>query len=170
MPSVFGLISIKYRTPMTSVVLAGTITGVFISIKNMDTLLNIAMLLAYIFNILCVIVLLHLRKTIPNEPRPFKVNLFFPIVFLILCTILTCMICVIFTKEAVLCLIFITSGLPVYYVCTKIKKPAAIQNKISMFIKVIMARLFIKKYYVLLGSFNVWAQKLTLSVVGEKDQ
>ena len=131
MPSVFGLINIKYRTPVTSVVLAGTITGVFISIKDMDTLLNIAMLLAYLFNILCVIVLLHLRKTNPNAPRPFKVNLFFPIVFLLLCTILTGMICLIFTKEAMLCLIFIISGLPVYYVCTKIKKPVAIRNRIG---------------------------------------
>jgi len=131
MPLVFGLINIKNKTPVTSVILAGAITVLFISIKNMDTLLNIAMLLAYLFNILCVVVLLYLRKANRDEPRPFKVNLFFPIVFLMLCCVLIGMICIIFTKEAVMSLIFVISGLPVYFLAPKVKKYSAIENKLS---------------------------------------
>lgn len=98
MPFFFGLISIKYRTPIMSVILAvGIICNfwytiihnlynishlntlktvlalIFILIRDMDTLLNISMLLVYIFNQLTVLALIYMRKTRPNDPRPFKV-------------------------------------------------------------------------------------------------
>ncbi len=97
----------------------------------MDTLLNISMLLVYIFNQLTVLALLYMRKTMPDAERTFKVNLFFPYVFLIICFLLAVMICFIFPMEAVLCLGFIAAGLPVYYVCNKIEKPDSIKSRIS---------------------------------------
>ena len=75
MPSVFALISIKFRTPITSVILAGLLALIYIAIRDMDTLLNISMLLVYIFNQGCTLALLYLRKSLPNEPRPFRVSL-----------------------------------------------------------------------------------------------
>lgn len=149
MPFFLGLISIKFRTPITSVILAGVLALIYIAIKDMDTLLNISMLLVYIFNQCTVLALLYMRKTMPNEERPFKVNLFFPIVFLIICFCLAVMICFIFPFEAVLCVSFIILGLPVFYFCTKSEKPEVIASKIN--------------------SFTEWTQKLTLSVAETKE-
>ena len=74
MPSVLGLISIKYRTPITSVIFSGIVAVVYLAIKDMDILLNISMLLVYIWCIACTIALLYLRKTQPDVPRPFRVT------------------------------------------------------------------------------------------------
>lgn len=147
MPSVLGLISIKYRTPITSVIFSGIVAVVYLAIKDMDILLNISMLLVYIWCIACTIALLYLRKTQPDVPRPFRVPLIFPIIFLVICFFLAGMICIIYTKEFLLCTIFIIIGLPVYYICTK-EKPAEIQQKIN--------------------KFTIWMQKLTLSVIDTK--
>jgi len=133
-----------------SVILATVLALIFILIRDMDTLLNISMLLVYIFNQLTVLALIYMRKTRPNDPRPFKVNLFFPVVFLITCFFLSVMICFIYPYETILCSIFILFGLPVYYMGTKMEKPHSVQSKIDL--------------------FTVWIQKLTLSVGESKNK
>lgn len=150
MPSVFALISIKFRTPITSVILAGLLALIYIAIRDMDTLLNISMLLVYIFNQGCTLALLYLRKSLPNEPRPFRVPLIFPIVFLVSCFFLAVMICLIFPSESIMCVCFIVSGLPVYYLCVKVKKPESLESKITSFVQ--------------------WNQKLFLSVSESKEE
>lgn len=150
MPSIFSLISIQRRTPITSVFLAGLLAIIYILIEDMNTLLNISMLLVYIFNQLCTLSLLYMRKTKPNDERPFKVNLFFPIVFLVACFFLAIMICYTYAYESFLCLIFVSSGLPVYYVCTKCEKPNSVQIN--------------------LNAVNVWAQKLMIAVTESNEE
>lgn len=150
MPSVFSLINLKYKSPMTAVIISGVIATLYTNLKDMDTLLNIAMLLAYLVNISCVLVLFHLRRARPYDERPFKVPLFFAVIFLVVCTILTAMICYIYSRESFMCLIFIASGIPVYYIFTKVEKPEGLQTKID--------------------NFSIFMQKLTLSVPGDKEE
>merc|ERR1719223_2038567 len=113
----------------------------------MDILLNISMLVTYIVNITAVIALLYMRKTRPDDIRPFKVPLIFPIGFIITCSFLTISTAFIFPLETVLCAIFIILAVPVYYI-GRAKKPESMQVKID--------------------NFTTWVQKLSLSVSGEK--
>ena len=74
MPSIFGLITLKYHTPMISVVFAGLMSLVYLFIKDIYTLLNMSMVVFFINHIATIIALLWLRKSQPNTPRPIKVN------------------------------------------------------------------------------------------------
>lgn len=74
MPSLFGLVTLKYHTPMMAVLLAGAFSLVFIFIKDIFTLLNISMVVFFFNHIATITALLLLRRTQPNEPRPVKVK------------------------------------------------------------------------------------------------
>lgn len=146
-PSVFGVINIKYKSPIIAVIFAGFLPCVYINLGSMDILLNISMLVTYVVNITAVIALLYMRKTRPDDIRPFKVPLIFPIGFIITCSFLTISTAFIFPFETVLCALFIILAVPVYYI-GRAKKPESMQAKID--------------------NFTTWVQKLTLSVSGEK--
>ncbi len=131
------------------------------------------MFLVYIFNQATILALLHMRKTMPNAERTFKVKLFFPYVFLIICCLLTVMICFIYPIEAILCLAFILSGLPIFYLCNKAEKPDKIKSRISksnffvFFFQIIKNSIFI---FLMIDDFTIFVQKLTVSVEGSKDE
>lgn len=108
MPEIFGLITIKYNTPMLSVIFSvglsfwihfelcfnettvssfnslkkGFLGLIYIFMKDIYTLLNMAMVVFFINHIATIIALLRLRCTMPNEKRPIRVNFILkPILF-----------------------------------------------------------------------------------------
>ncbi len=152
MPSIFGLITLKYHTPMISVVFAGFMSLVYLFIKDIYTLLNMSMVVFFINHIATISALLLLRKTQPDTPRPikvnipthkiikskinnqsfyFKVNLFFPIVFLIICFYITFMILLMYPRDFLLCILTYIIGIVAYFIFVKLQKPQSLQKKIS---------------------------------------
>lgn len=146
-PSVFGLLNIKYRSPLVAVLFSGFLPCIYINLKNMDILLNISMLMTYLVNITAVFALLYMRKTKADDPRPFKVPLFFPVAFILVCSFLTISTVIIFPLEGILCFVFMLLAVPVYYI-GRATKPKSVQTKID--------------------NFTIWIQKLTLSVSEQK--
>jgi Flp pilus assembly protein TadB len=74
---------------------------------------------------------LYLRKVRPNDNRPIKVPLFYPITFLIACCFIILMTVITTPVDSFLCLAIIAAGIPVYYLGVKWKKPKSIQKKIG---------------------------------------
>ena len=68
----------------------------------------------------------------PNEPRPIRVNLFFPVVFLLGSLYITAMIFAMHPLDFILCILTYFVGIIGYFLFVKCQKPRSIQQKISM--------------------------------------
>lgn len=101
---------------------------------------NILLLINYFSQILWLSVvasiaaLLWLRRTQPDLPRPIRVNLIIPVIFIILCVVLVLLPSIEEPMNLVVGLLMTFSGVPVYYACIKWKsKPAAIGRSSKLF-------------------------------------
>ena len=101
---------------------------------NIEKLVHLTMVTEYIFIGSTVLGLLWLRHTQPNLTRPMKVNLVFPIVFVIICLVLITMKIYYDPREALICISVIGIGIPVYWVFVLLKKPKWLDDKISKMI------------------------------------
>lgn len=78
-----------------------------------------------------VVGMLWLRRTKPNIPRPIKVNLIIPYVFLIAIGFLVIIPAITQPKDTAIGLAILLSGIPVYYVCVKWKSKPEKYHKFS---------------------------------------
>lgn len=147
MPAMLAFINIKFLTPMVSVMFMSIATLICLNIKNTYVLINMGVLAEYIYITSAVLGLLYLRKTHPDLPRPIRVNLFYPITFLIVCFFIILMTLYQIPMESLGCLIVLAAGIPVYLVGVKWEKPKSIQKK--------------------LDAMTIFVQKLTYSVFDE---
>lgn len=131
MPVMLAFINVKYLTPMISVIFMSIATLICLFIQDTFVLINLGVLAEYLFVAFSIIGLFWLRKVKPNEPRPIKVNLFFPITFLIVCLFIIVMTFFTIPKDSFLCLCVIFAGIPVYFLGVKWKKPKSIQDKLN---------------------------------------
>lgn len=147
MPTLLAFINIKFLTPMTSIIFMALASLVCLIIEDTFVLLKLAMLAEYIFIGGTVVGLLYLRRSQPKLERPIKVNLFFPIVFIILTTLVIGFTFYSTPLDSFVCLGLIFIGVPVYIIFIKIEKPKSIQTK--------------------LDNFTLFIQKLTYSAFDE---
>ncbi|XP_063699556.1 b(0,+)-type amino acid transporter 1-like [Culicoides brevitarsis] len=88
-------VHIKKSTPVPSVVLQGVITALFILSGDIETLIEVASFLIWVFYGLAFVALMIMRKTRPNDHRPYKVPILVPIlsilvaIFLVVVPIVT---------------------------------------------------------------------------------
>jgi len=147
MPSMLAFINIKFLTPMVSVIFMSLATITCLLFQDTFVLINLGVLAEYLFIALSIAGLLWLRKKRPDLPRPIRVSLFYPYSFLIVCCFIILVTLIQIPKESFICLGIIASGIPVYLIGVKWKKPKAIQNK--------------------LDKLTIFVQKLTYSVFDE---
>lgn len=147
MPTILAFINIKFLTPMVSVIFMSVATLICLNIKNTYVLINMGVLAEYIFITGAVCGLLYLRKSQPDISRPIKVNLFYPITFLIVCFFIILMTLYQIPVESFMCIAVLALGIPVYFLGVKWKKPDSIQKK--------------------LDAMTIFVQKLTYSVFDE---
>ena len=83
LPSCFGLVSKKYKTPIVSILYLTGVTSVFVVIGGIDDLISAASFTVFPFYVACSIGVFVMRKTHPNIPRPYRVPLIFPALFVI---------------------------------------------------------------------------------------
>ncbi|VDN53847.1 unnamed protein product [Dracunculus medinensis] len=144
MPLVLTMVNKDTRTPIPAVIFTGLLSIAFLSLSN-----NIYSLINYIqivywLAIICVIAaLLWLRKTMPNAERPIKVNLFFPIIFLIGCIALVVIPIIGSLKDTAIGIGIMLTALPVYAVFIARGKPPKFLEKISSSLTTFIQKLFI---------------------------
>lgn len=85
-------------------------------IEDVYVLINYVSFVEALFTLLSVSGLLWMRRTMPDLPRPIKVNICLPIIFFIICTFLVTFPCYVSPFEVGVGLAFIALGVPVYLV------------------------------------------------------
>lgn len=95
--------------------------------SNIFLLINYFSQILWLSVVASIAALLWLRRTQPNLPRPIRVNLIIPIVFIVLCVILVLLPTIEQPINLLIGFLVTLSGVPVYYACIKWKsKPVAI--------------------------------------------
>jgi len=88
LPRLFGRIHSRLGTALNAYLMQGVISGLFVFSTDFDDLVNIYTLPTWIFYGACVVVLLMMRVGEPHAPRPYRVWLSTPILFLAACLFL----------------------------------------------------------------------------------
>ncbi|CAO1437835.1 unnamed protein product [Diamesa serratosioi] len=115
LPAAISLINVKCLTPIPSILFMGFVTIFLIFIPDVYSLINYVSFVEALFILMSISGLLYLRKTQPDAKRPIRVNLIFPIIFLITCSFLVIFSCYVSPWEVSIGTIIILSGIPVYY-------------------------------------------------------
>ncbi|XP_066290788.1 Y+L amino acid transporter 2-like [Branchiostoma lanceolatum] len=125
LPDLLAMVHITRYTPVPAVLFNGFMAICYLTSDDVFTLINYYSFMYWLTVGLSVAALLWLRYKRPDMHRPIKVNLFFPISFLIACVFL---VVVPFYSDTVNSLIgtgIAATGLPVYYVGIYMKKKPA---------------------------------------------
>ncbi|KAF7227923.1 cystine/glutamate transporter isoform X1 [Nothobranchius furzeri] len=85
LPEILSMIHIRRHTPLPAVLILYPLTMVQLFVGNIYSLLNFIGFLRMLYLAFVVLGLLYLRYTKPDLPRPFKVPLFIPVVFVATC-------------------------------------------------------------------------------------
>ncbi|XP_043199529.1 Y+L amino acid transporter 2-like isoform X2 [Amphibalanus amphitrite] len=129
MPEILTMIQVNRLTPAPAVLFVALLSLVYLTSSDIFALINyvgFATWLSIGAGVLCLPVL---RWTQPNLVRPIRVNLFWPIIYIIATIFITIMPMIAKPVETGFGLIIILSGVPVYLVCIAWKKKPAVINK-----------------------------------------
>ena len=116
LPDYFSFISIPHQTPAPAVLLSGLLTCFYLFIEDVFVLINYFSLCYWLFVALSVFGMVKLRIQQPNMHRPIKFNLVFHLVFSACCAFLVIAPFVSDTKNSLVGLLFVLSGVPVYFI------------------------------------------------------
>ena len=83
LPSCFGLVSKRFRTPIVSILYLTGVTSVFVVVGGIDDLISSASFTMIPFYTACSAGVFVMRKTHPDIPRPYRVPLIFPALFIL---------------------------------------------------------------------------------------
>uniref|UniRef100_T1IJ06 Amino acid permease/ SLC12A domain-containing protein n=1 Tax=Strigamia maritima TaxID=126957 RepID=T1IJ06_STRMM len=134
LPDALAMININKFTPMPSLVFLGLVTLVMLSTSDVYELINYTSFVESVFITCSVAGLLWLRWKEPKLVRPIKVNLIFPIIFLIICLFLICTPIVASPRAVGLGILITLSGIPIYLLGVYWEsKPEFVTNAISKF-------------------------------------
>ena len=148
-PRLFAMVSIRHKTPSPSLVLVAATSIIFCFVDNVFILINYFNFASWMFFGLVGIGLIYLRFKAPDHPRPYKVNIVIPIVFVTICISLLVIGIVSAPKDAAIGAALMLSAIPVYFLLVRPKiHVTSFTNKI-------------KKYFV------IFCQKIMLVVQEE---
>jgi len=127
-PDCLSLVTIKYLTPAPALVFLCALSLLCLSTSDIYRLIDYAAFVESMFILLAIASLLYLRYTRPDMPRPIKVSLGIPIIFLLICTFLVFLPLYVRPMEVGMGLLITACGVPVYLICIRWK------NKPSWFV------------------------------------
>lgn len=129
MPEILSMIQVDKSTPAPAVIFCALLSMIYLTSSDIYALINYTGFATWVSIGLAVFCIPWLRWKQPDWERPIKVNLVFPIVY-ILCTIFITVVPMIITpKETAIGLGIIATAIPVYFIFIAWKnKPRVIQN------------------------------------------
>lgn len=117
MPEVFTMLQLDYKTPVPAIVFTSALSIVYLAISdNIFALMNYLSICGWLAVGIAVFCVLWLRWKRPDLPRPYRVNLAFPIIY---CLATVYLVLVPLYNEPVttgIGLLIILTGIPVYFV------------------------------------------------------
>ncbi|XP_041469101.1 Y+L amino acid transporter 2-like [Lytechinus variegatus] len=142
LPTFISYISINRKTPTLCIITTSTITLCFCFVDNLFTLINFFGFIKWSSFGLAVAGMVVLRCKDPNRPRPFKVNIIIPIIFVLVCVFLAVFGFIGAPIDSLIATAIIVSGIPVYLILVKldpkIKWMIQVKRKTSVFLQKIL--------------------------------
>ncbi|XP_075992457.1 juvenile hormone Inducible-21 [Anticarsia gemmatalis] len=125
MPQFFSLFHIKKQTPIPSLIFTCLFSLLMLTTSNVFDLINYFSQTLWLSVGASVVGMLWLRRAKPDIPRPIRVNVIIPYLFLIAIGFLVIIPAITRPKDTAIGIAILLSGIPVYYLCVKWKgKPA----------------------------------------------
>lgn len=131
MPQFFSLFHVDKQTPIPSLMFTCFFSLLMLTTSNVYDLINYFSQTLWLSVGASVVGMLWLRRTKPDLPRPIKVNLIIPFVFLIAIGCLVIIPAIYEPKDTAIGLAIVLSGIPVYYLCVKWKSKPEIYHTCS---------------------------------------
>ncbi|CDW57236.1 large neutral amino acids transporter small [Trichuris trichiura] len=116
LPELLSMINYKLVTPLPSLVILGILSLVMLCTTDILVLINYTAFTEALMVAFAGCGLVWLRYKQPNLPRPIKLNLIIPLLFLIMCLFLLILPFLISPFEVVISLVMTLSGVPIYFV------------------------------------------------------
>ena len=115
LPDYFAMVSIRYFTPASSMILTGLLTLIFLCVEDVFDLINYYSFMYWLAVGLSIVGQIYLRFIKPDMRRPLKVNLFFPFIFAFACLFLVIVPFFSDTKESLIGCGMLLTGVPIYW-------------------------------------------------------
>ncbi|XP_047041987.1 large neutral amino acids transporter small subunit 2 [Helicoverpa zea] len=131
MPAFFSLFHIKKQTPIPSLIFTCLFSLLMLTTSNVFDLINYFSQTLWLSVGASVVGMLWLRRVKPDIPRPIKVNIIIPYVFLIAIAFLVIIPAITEPKDTAIGIAILLSGIPVYYLCVKWKSKPEMYHSFS---------------------------------------
>lgn len=144
MPELLTMINKETRTPIPAVSLTGFLALLYLFVSNNANQLIIYMQVSYWLAIgTTVVTLFVLRLKMPNAPRPIKVMLIFPIIFVLACIALVLIPIIGQPQDTMIGIALLFSAVPVYLLFIGWKSKPKFLNNLTGIITVFFQKLFL---------------------------
>ncbi|KAI1724703.1 amino acid permease domain-containing protein [Ditylenchus destructor] len=147
MPLVLTMINKETRTPVPAIILTGLLSLGYLGMSNdAITLINYIQISYWLAIGAAIVALLYLRKKLPDAPRPIKVNIIWPLIFLLGCVALVVIPCLGNPKDTAIGISIMLSAIPVYLIFIAWKGKPKFFNALSDSVTVLCQKLFLVVY------------------------
>ncbi|CAG7729429.1 unnamed protein product [Allacma fusca] len=137
MPQILTMIQTEKSTPAPAVLFVALLSLLYLTSSNITLLINYVGFATWLSIGVAVFCIPWLRWKEPNLPRPIKVNLIFPIVYILATIVITVVPMFEDPVTTGLGALVICSGIPVYLLCIAWKnKPACVKKSIDRVTKI----------------------------------
>lgn len=131
MPAFFSLFHIEKQTPIPSLMFTCFFSLLMLTTSNVFDLINYFSQTLWLSVGASVVGMLWLRRTKPDLPRPIRVNIVIPLLFLIAIGCLVIIPAITQPKDTAIGVGILLSGIPVYYLCVKWRNKPNCYHKVS---------------------------------------
>ncbi|XP_072036511.1 Y+L amino acid transporter 2-like [Amphiura filiformis] len=118
-PDVLSMLNIRRSTPLPSLIVMTILCILYSFAKNVYTLINYCSFAAWTISGCATIGLVYLRWKRPDLPRPYKVNIVIPILFILACIFLVIMGTVSAPIDTLIGVAIASSAFPVYFIVVR---------------------------------------------------
>jgi len=132
MPEILTMIQVSRMTPTPAVLCIAMLSLLYLSSDNIDALITYVGFATWLSIGLAVFCVPYLRWKQPDLARPIRVNLFFPIIYIIATLFIVTVPCIASPKETGYGALMILTGVPVYLIFIAWKnKPQCVRNGLA---------------------------------------
>ncbi|XP_044259521.1 Y+L amino acid transporter 2 [Tribolium madens] len=144
-PTMLSHLNIQKCSPMPSLAFLNILSLFMLCTNDIHTLITYCTIVESFFVMLSVSGLLYLRWKKPDIPRPIKVNITVPIIFVLICVFLIILPCFEAPYEVLGGVLITLSGVPVYFRAVRQNKPLLPQSFMDK-LTVICQKIFISAH------------------------
>lgn len=135
LPAWFSLVHVDRQTPIPALLFTCATSILTLFSANVVALINYFSQILWLSVAACIAGLLWLRVTKPNMPRPIRVNLALPIIFLTCCLVLVFVPSFSEPLNLIIGCGITLTGVPVYYICVVRGKNKRSRNMLMAWIE-----------------------------------